>query len=117
MLLSYQRRRHRINFMSVFPYHVITDVVAMLPFKDRIRCTRVCRAWRSLLISWPGMWCDIQVGPFGPHYSVMARYFKWMDGPYIRKITFRNQNKHDTEQLFLLLIECKYHHPIQVLCM
>ncbi|KAI7878327.1 hypothetical protein K492DRAFT_196907 [Lichtheimia hyalospora FSU 10163] len=45
----------------------------------------------------------------------MARYFKWMNGPHIRHITLRNQSKHDTEQLFQLLIECHYHHPIQVL--
>ncbi|KAI8147593.1 hypothetical protein BJV82DRAFT_596135 [Fennellomyces sp. T-0311] len=52
-------------------WHVI---FANLSFRDCIRCTRVCRNWRSTVLGWPGLWQEISSEHGYDSVSVLRPY-------------------------------------------
>lgn len=56
-----QQRDRRTDFMSLVPYEVANQVVAELPFPDRMRCLAVSRRWRALVASLACTWRDVEI--------------------------------------------------------
>ncbi|ORY99155.1 hypothetical protein BCR43DRAFT_562478 [Syncephalastrum racemosum] len=56
-----QQRDRRTDFMSRVPYEVANQVVAELPFSDRMRCLTVSRRWRALVASFASTWRDVEI--------------------------------------------------------
>ncbi|KAI9319243.1 hypothetical protein BX666DRAFT_2025558 [Dichotomocladium elegans] len=79
-------------FQTSVPCEILHLIFSELSFKDRLRCVRVCRSWRAIILNWPHMWrdlstrqgCDIglALNPYRAHIpssAVHKVYFDYTD--------------------------------------
>ncbi|ORZ03905.1 hypothetical protein BCR43DRAFT_484158 [Syncephalastrum racemosum] len=66
--IAYSHRRKTSHFRGTIdeklPCELLCAVFEHVSFADRVRCTRVSRRWRDILLhqEWPGMWRSIELG-------------------------------------------------------
>ncbi|KAI9496296.1 hypothetical protein BDB00DRAFT_141701 [Zychaea mexicana] len=74
-------------FLDELPYDVSLIILSHLSLRERVRCTQVSKAWRSLVLYSPPMWHEI----FGCNISRDLAPYK-IDGRDIHKIDLQDQD-------------------------
>ncbi|KAI9495152.1 hypothetical protein BDB00DRAFT_814879 [Zychaea mexicana] len=71
------------SFVSVLPFELLSAIFAMLPMEQSIRCTRVCKAWRSFIFSWEGLWRELSDSTYD-FAHVLAPYKSRLYGQHVK---------------------------------
>ena len=86
---------------SILPYDVYVHIISYLTLRERIRCSRVCKAWNSFLSSSPCMWRDITDCSIAHN----LQQYK-INGNDIRKVELINQSDTAFDIDFLIHLNC-----------
>ncbi|KAJ3152035.1 hypothetical protein HDU89_001682 [Geranomyces variabilis] len=76
------------------PPEIFNLVCTYLPFGDRVRCTRICRAWRTALCAEMRHWAELDFSSLGPRATNQA-VLTWTAkaGPHLRRLALRCTTK------------------------
>ncbi|KAI8972726.1 hypothetical protein BDB01DRAFT_809010 [Pilobolus umbonatus] len=98
------------DFMSLFPYEIISNIFSRLSFIRRIHCSNVSRNWRNFTIHWPGMWRDLDFGAHKVSLYTMKAYLSYAAGKHVHKLTLKQYPESKMRKILELLIhaDCQY---------
>ena len=93
------------DFVGQLSYDVLGLIFGHLSFRERIRCTRVSKAWRLYLLSWPNLWNDISDSHCNLDTNLIP-YLPYFSGKHVR--TVRIPEHSDQPIQFLINQRCRY---------
>ncbi|KAI8150336.1 hypothetical protein BJV82DRAFT_586797 [Fennellomyces sp. T-0311] len=92
-------------FVSKLPYDIIELIWANLTLRERIRCTRVCTIWRSLLLNSNVLWSEIA------DCNIRRDLIRYeINGKQVRRVDLESQNTYAIH--FLIRLACTNIHTI-----
>lgn len=109
-----QRRQGQRDPLGIMPYDVLDLIFSYLPFHRRVACMLVSRTWRRFLVTWSGMWrnMDLVTGALR-HNNVsrktLAQYLLYTQGRHLRRFSL-SADKAKTDYALQLLIDQDCHY-------
>ncbi|KAI8148902.1 hypothetical protein BJV82DRAFT_708760 [Fennellomyces sp. T-0311] len=91
------------SFITRFPYDVLSLIFSQLSFKQCIRATCVCRAWRLSLLQWPRLWHELSDQDYDIPRHMMP-YAEFIAGQEVRtlRLTARGRSPRSDAVEFII---------------
>ena len=74
------------HFVNTFPIEILYNIFNHFSFLERWRFCHVCKDWRSLMLSWNGMWTSLSSEYYYDLPNDILPYKGYMKGCWVRSL-------------------------------
>ncbi|KAI8140261.1 hypothetical protein BJV82DRAFT_223432 [Fennellomyces sp. T-0311] len=96
------------QWMSL-PSEIQYKIFGHLTFRERCRCSMVCRSWHSLIMTWVDMWKSLSTTDGHTIVPELLQYKKYIDGSSVKHICVRKSYDNaygvDLQQIIKFLMD------------
>jgi tetratricopeptide (TPR) repeat protein len=108
------KAKQRRDPLLIMPIDVLDLIFSYLPFHRRVACMLVNRTWRHYLVTWRGMWRNMDLVTGALRHNIVSRktlaqYLSYTQGRHLRRFSL-SADRAKTDYALQLLIDQDCHY-------